>query len=254
MRFLVAACSLGLCLLASISPASATIFTITVSGDLTSGYETDNLFGLGTNTDLTGDAAVFAYVINTSLLGAAEDTSPGQATWIYSDVPTFAGDSPQCPPCSAVSIGITDLVTINGVTLTTGLDRQILDLEYGNLSSPGENIFEVSGDNKNEPDDLYNLRDLVALTIITENYNTFFGSLDPNNIGGLTLPSCNTDNGDSSVAQFRSDATQDNGYIDLCSAEVSYSVTATPEPMTIALFGAGLLGLGALRRRKTMRV
>ena len=253
MRILVAACSLGLCMLAGVSPANATIFTITVSGPLTSGVDNTNYFGTGL-TNLTGDSAVFTYVINTNLLGSPSFTETGNAIWVYSSVsPTPVNDSPQCPPCSSVPIGISDSVTINGVTLATGLDRQLLDLQYLDPNASGANVFEVTADNKNDPTDDPGIRDYVALTLQTFD-NPFFPYLDPNNIGDLSIPECNVDNGDSLLAAFRGADTQDSGFIDLCSSQASFSITEqAPEPMTIALFGAGLIGLGALRRRQKGR-
>jgi hypothetical protein len=267
MRSWIGAVSLAACVMVGAPAFADTIITITASGPLVSpvpffGYpdvDTNNYFGLG--TDLTGVPATFTYVIDVSQLGTPS-TSSGVSDWVYDDPVAEAGSGDSTT--SSVPIGIYATVTIHGITVTTGRDRGLLLMTQ---QVAGEDFLEVI--TANVPGD-FAFRSLNDLYLDTLS-NPFLTSLNPVDLAGLILPACNADNGDTMSTGFivrnPGDFVGARGGLDLCGSNTSFSVTETtgpaptpifntpvPEPMTILIFGSGLLGLGALRRRKTMMV
>lgn len=251
MRLSAAAVSLALCVLVGAPAYADEIITIKASGNLgpsvTTGpaSDADNFFGLG--ADLTGALAQFTWTIDIGSLGTPA-SSAGENDWIW-EVPADSAFTLETNT-SLVPLGITGSLTINGTTVSTGLSREVLVLQQD--VSGADELLTYTNTNSTGTFPQRNWIDFLAQTF---GGNFFIPSLDPADLAGLTLPACNTDNGDNISGDFRyktsTPNTYANGAIDLCGANTTFSVTASaPEPMTIALFGAGLIGLGALRRRK----
>lgn len=258
MRPIAIAATLAASLILGAGSAQASVITISVTGNLTTGFDHDNFLGAGVGS-LIGDSATFSYRINTATLGASFSTTPEDKTWLYSDDPTTSGDLGVVT--SLTPIGISDTITMFGNSYTTGTDRHFLVLEKGFNNIPAivnEDEVYISADIgvlSLTPSQ----RDYVALQLFTENGNSFVPSLDPNDLTQLKLPHCNVDQGDSLTALFRhftglfspnGNPVFDTGSIDLCSGGKLTVTVNTPEPITIALFGAGLAGAAAMRRRR----
>ena len=87
--------------------AQATLLEIELTGTLDYGYDSTDEFGLGINTDLTGQTASFRWLIDTDLLGT--NYGDGTTTSSYDDCSdSVCGDNPF----------VTVSVTLNRITQT----------------------------------------------------------------------------------------------------------------------------------------
>jgi hypothetical protein len=197
----------------------------------------DNYFGLG--TDLSGQLATFTFTIDLTTLGTPATTSD-TAEWIWENpnANLYTGET----DTSLTPIGISDSVTINGKTVTAGVDRQLLFLQDG---VDGSDVLQIIANT--ELLGTYAGRDYVDLTAVTYQ-NPFLSSLDPVDLANLVLPSgCNDQ-----IFNHLTDA-ETRTYASGSIGSIGGQCVPVPEPMTILIFGAGLLGLGALRRRKARK-
>lgn len=96
----------GLALALTVSGAHAALAELQVSGSLSYGSDTTNVFGLGNGANLTGQSAIFKWTFDLARLGADKD---GAANAVRYDCGAAA---PGCTYFMSAS------VTINGVTRT----------------------------------------------------------------------------------------------------------------------------------------
>ena len=155
-------------------------------------------------------------------------------------------------------IGISGQVTINGITLTTGIDRQVLFLQH---DAAGTDNLAVRSNTARYAPQAARRRDWVDLDINTLN-NFFLVSLNPSDLAGIVLPICSgTDVERARLRYYESFPPGPPaphftaGAVDLCAEGSRFSIEISdevPEPSTLALIVAGLLSIlsfGLMRGR-----
>jgi len=239
------------------APAEASVIYVHASGAI-GGYNTGvgttatfippsggAYFGLSPGS-FVGAHADFAWTIDIGQLGPSTGANgPNSAQWAF-DNPNLAPLDNPFVTSPGVSIGITGQVTVNGITLSAGVDRQVLYLQQDALNS-----FVLRTDTWRA---FTFIRDYVDLDIV--NGASFLASLNPLDLVGLTLTaSCSAGGTELARLNHFDGATavprNTSGAVNLCAQGSTFSVTA-PEPSTFALIGAALLslfGFGLMRRR-----
>ncbi|MBP6013207.1 MAG: hypothetical protein KBA31_13350 [Alphaproteobacteria bacterium] len=226
--------------------ADASVLTVHAAGaiinDLTSSTG-GTYFGLNP-TSFVGAHAEFVWTIDIGQLGPSTVT-PNSASWVYnSALIAPVGLDPIVN--SGTPIGISGRVTINGVTLHAGIDRQVLFLGH---DEAGVDTFALR-DNTSRYAPLPALRDWVDLDITSLN-NFFLSSVNPADLAGISLP-CSGRESDRAIARLRYNeqfppngqfSTQ--GFVDLCApgSEFSVEISGVPEPQTLALIVSALFAL-----------
>lgn len=236
--------------------AKASVLTVHASGAIaaaTTSLSGGTYFGLASGS-FVGAHAEFVWTIDIGQLGPSTVT-PNSASWVYNSAliapvgldPIVNSSSP---------IGISGKVTINGITLTAGIDRQVLFLAQNDAGV--DSLILRTNTSRYAPQPA--LRDWVDLDVSSLN-NFFLTSLDPADLAGISLP-CSRQGGETALARLRRnehfppDAPFSTlGSVDLCApgSEFSIEISGVPEPTTFALiFSAlfGLLGSALLRGRR----
>jgi hypothetical protein len=202
------------CLFLSVAAANASpIQNITFTGNLSSGQDNSKMFGLGTN--IAGDAYSITLSYNPS---AFTGDSCGSATTANFCTFTLGAG------------GLTEAITINSITQTFTAATGTIAFGTG-----GGDTIQVQGSNG-----------VTFSAGLTDSTSLFSSQSDVNNpelllnVTNLALSSgsFNTSNGGPlSIGGSPSRIT-------------TSLVTSVPEPITLSLFGAGLAGAAAIRRRR----
>ncbi len=212
------------------APASAAIVHVTYAGTVASGYDTTGIFG-SANTDLTGESFVSHYTFDTSV--GYTSSNPTESTAAGG---TFF-------PYATPLLGAT--LTIHGQTVSVPGDYigQIYGYNDGSslsvISHAAEHVFDdgITKIDYSVTNGMYGYPGVgLPASIDTSFTATSAGNIITGKFGLYVYDY---------VAQSYSTYTEGN----LTAATVSVSVD-TPEPASIAVLGAGLLGLGLVRRRR----
>jgi hypothetical protein len=230
--------------------AEASVLTVHASGAIvggttsgTTGATGGTYFGLSP-ASFVGAHAEFVWTIDIGQLGSSTAT-PATASWVYNSAliapvgldPIVNSGSP---------IGISGKVTINGITLTAGVDRQVLFLAQNDAGV--DTLVLRTNTSRYAPQPAR--RDWVDLDVSSLN-NFFLTSLDPADLAGISLP-CSRQGGETALARLRynerfpPDAPFSTlGSVNLCApgSEFSIEISGVPEPNSFALMLSAMFAL-----------
>lgn len=192
-------------------------------------------------------SAAFAagFVMAAALAGAA------QATPIVCEPDDFAPGAALTNAC-------------NGVTLTgEGTGPLITASGFTNFTSTGDSVFAGSFVDFDAGEflrgDFAVLTDFVSIDAIATFNLTKFAVLSVYDLSGILLDSITLSSAgimnltisrpSADIAFFRATAGQSGNYVNFDNLRFNVP-TAVPEPATLALFGAGLIGMARLHRRR----
>jgi hypothetical protein len=216
------ALSIGALLLGP-AAARADIMSGSFTGTMTAGTDEDNLFGLGDDSDLTGDAVTGTFVYDTTLFSAG---APVGGTVQY----------------TATSVGaLTVTLTINGVTYTFQ-DRANSSI-YLDPSSTSE-VTLVANDSATNVSATFELDVALPDTPFVTS-NSLTGTYNATALGDSIIQN-------SEFQIINSDPTEvvSDGAFNINSISVQQQSQAMPEPASVGLLMVGMAGIAGIRRRR----